>query len=388
MRCSSVIGMLDAIIAFSLKHRTFVLLTSIAVFIYGCFVISNLPVDVFPDLNRPTVTVMSECPGMAPEEVETLVTLPLEIVLNGLPQVERIRSTSGIGLSILYIEFSWDSEIYRNRQLVAEKLALAKEKLPKNISPIMGPIASIMGEIQLIGLSLYVGASAQPSTLALDLRTLADWVIRPRLLGIPGIAQVISIGGGVKQYQILISAEKLQHHRLSLEEVQHNLSHLSENTTGGFIDLNQKEYLIRNIGLVRSEEDLAQTVVGMHLGKPILVKDIAHIHIGSQIKRGEGSVNGQPAVIMSIQKQPGANTIELTRKIDLALSEVEKTLPKGVQLQRNLFKQAHFIETAIANVKEALRDGTLFIIVVLVIFLMNFRTTAITLTAIPLSFVI
>ena len=375
--------MLNRIIHFSLTHRLFVVAAAALVTAWGSYVITTLPVDVFPDLNRPTVNIMTEAPGMAPEEVETLVTLPLETVLNGLPGVERVRSSSGIGLSVIYVEFAWGTEIYRNRQLVAEKLSLAKEKLPEGISPVMGPIASIMGEIQLLGLLSTDGAISP-----IDLRTVADWVIRPRLLSVPGVAQVISVGGGMKQYQILVSSEKLQRYRLSLEDVQHNLAHLSQNTTGGFIDLDDKEFLIRNIGMVRSEDDLLDTVVGMHLGNPILVKDVAQVTIGAQIKRGDGSVNGSPAVIVSVQKQPGANTVELTAEIDAALTELERSFPKGLVLHRDLFKQSHFIESAIANVREALRDGALFIIVVLFIFLLNFRTTAITLTAIPLSFVV
>ncbi len=375
--------MLDRMIRFSLTHRLLVVAAAALVMVYGAYVIVTLPVDVFPDLNRPTVNIMTEAPGMAPEEVETLVTLPLETVLNGLPGVERVRSTSGIGLSVIYVEFGWGTEIYRNRQIVAEKLQLAKEKLPKNATPVMGPIASIMGEIQLLGLT-----SEDGKVSPIDLRTLADWVIRRRLLSVPGVAQVISIGGGVRQYQILLSAEKIQKLQFTLEDVEHSLAHLSQNTTGGFINLDKKEFLIRNIGTVRSEEDILNSIVGRHLGRPVLVKEIAEVRVGPQIKRGDGSVNASPAVIMSIQKQPGANTVELTRRIDEALNEVAKGFPKGVKLERDLFKQSHFIEAAIHNVVEALRDGAVLVFIVLFIFLLNFRTTAITLTAIPLSFVL
>lgn len=375
--------MLDRIIRFSLTHRLFVIALGILITAYGLFTVSRMPVDVFPDLNRPTVNIMTEAPGMAPEEVETLVTLPLETVLNGLPGVERVRSTTGIGLSVIYVEFAWDTDIYRNRQLVSEKLQLAKEKLPQGVTPVMGPIASIMGEIQLIGLSAPDGKVSP-----LDLRTYADWTIRPRLLAIPGVAQVIGIGGGVKQYQILLSAEKIQKVQIPLEEIEKSLSKISLNTTGGYIDIEKKEFLIRNIGTIRSEEDIKNTVVGLHLGRPIFVKDIAEVKIGAQIKRGDGSVNGKPAVILSVQKQPGANTVELTETVDAALKELEKSLPPGAVLTKDLFKQAHFIEAAVDNVKEALRDGTILVLAVLFIFLMNFRTTAITLTAIPLSFLV
>ncbi|MGZ3770033.1 MAG: efflux RND transporter permease subunit [Bdellovibrio sp.] len=375
--------MLDKIIRFSLTNRLFILAVGILITIYGLFTVKNMPVDVFPDLNRPTVNIMTEAPGMAPEEVETLVTLPLETVLNGLPGVERVRSTSGIGLSVIYVEFSWNTDIYRNRQLVSEKIQLAKERLPKNATPVMGPIASIMGEIQLIGLSSPAG-KVDP----LELRTYADWVLRPRLLAIPGVAQIISIGGGVKQYQVLLSAEKIQKVQLPLLDIEHALSQISLNTTGGYINIDTKEFLIRNIGTISSQEDIENTVVGLHFGKPVFVKDIAEVRIGAQVKRGDGSINGKPGVIVSVQKQPGANTLELTKTIDAALSDLEKTIPAGVKIDRNLFKQAHFIEAATDNVKEALRDGTILVFIVLFLFLLNFRTTIITLTAIPLSFLI
>ena len=326
---------------------------------------------------------MTEAGGMAPEEVETLVTLPLETVLNGLPGVQRVRSSSGVGLSIIYVEFDWGTEIFRNRQLVAEKLSLVQDKMPPGIVPVMGPISSIMGEIQLVG--LY---SKEGITPPQDVRTIADWTIRPRLMSIPGISQVIGIGGGVKQYQILISVDKLSRTQLSLEDVEKALSSVSLNSTGGFIDLDKKEYLIRNIGQIRNIEELETSVVGLHLGRPVLVKDIAEVKIGSQVKRGDGSVNGQPAVILSIQKQPGSSTIELTKEIEKAFEEMQKTIPKDIVVEKNLFKQADFIDNAISNVEEALRDGAIFVAIVLFIFLLNFRTTAITLTAIPLSFVV
>lgn len=374
--------MLDRIIRFSLTNRFFILSLGILITAYGLFTVSKMPIDVLPDLNRPTVNIMTEAPGMAPEEVETLVTLPLETVLNGLPGVERVRSSTGIGLSVIYVEFEWNTDPFRNRQLVAEKLQLAKEKLPLGVTPVMGPISSIMGEIQLIGLS------SDGTINNLDLRTLADWTIRPRLLSVPGVSQVIAIGGEVKQYQILLSAEKIQKNQLALRDIEEALSKISLNTTGGYIDLNSKEYLIRNIGTIKSETDILNSAVGLHLGRPVYVKDIANVKIGPQIKRGDGSVNAQPAVILSIQKQPGANTVELTEKIELALKELEKILPTGAKLHTDLFKQSHFIEASIRNVKEALRDGTILVFIVLFIFLLNLRTTAITLTAIPLSFLV
>ncbi len=375
--------MLDLLIRYSLRHRMLVTAVTALIASYGFYIIVNLPVDVFPDLNKPTVTILTESGGMAPEEIETFVSLPLETALNGLPGVTRVRSTSGIGLSVVYVEFDWGTDIYRNRQLVGEKLSLIREKLPKNAIATMGPIASIMGEIQLVGLT-----SPDGTVSPLELRTIADWVIRPRLLSIPGVAQIIPMGGGVKQFQILISAKRLQTYRLTLEDVETHLSSISVNTTGGFINKGGSEYLIRNLGTTKSTDEIEGSVVGIHFGKPILVRDIAEVKIGPSVKRGDASINGSQAVLMSIHKQPGANTIELTHKIDDAIGELEKSFPKGVKLQKELFKQAHFIESAIENVKEALRDGTILVVIILFIFLANFRTTAITLTAIPLSLVI
>lgn len=375
--------MLDRIIKFSLSHRLLVVAFSALLVSYGGWVATNLPIDVFPDLNRPTVTVMTEATGLAPEEVETLVTFPLETALNGLPGVERVRSNSGVGLSIVYIEFAWGTDIFRNRQLVQEKLSLAQEKIPKNITPIMGPISSIMGEIQLIGLT-----SKDPSIKPMDLRTLADWTIRPRLLSIPGIAQVISIGGGVRQYQILLSAEKIQKLQLSIEDIETNLSKVSLNSTGGFINIEKNESLIRVIGAIRSKEEILDSVVGFHLGRPVTVRDVAEVREAPQTLRGDASINATSGVIISVQKQPGASTIDLTLEIEKALKELKTSLPATVELNGNLFKQAHFIESSIENVKEALRDGVILVLIVLFLFLMNLRTTIITMTAIPLSFVL
>lgn len=375
--------MFDRIIQFSLKNRFFVLAAAALVLVYGSWVVVKLPVDVFPDLNRPTVTIMTEAGGLAPEEVEVLVTLPVEVAVNGTPGLERVRSSSGVGLSVIYLEFAWGTDIFRNRQLVAEKLNLVKETLPKGISPTMGPISSIMGQFQLVGLT-----SDDPKMDPMELRSIADWVIRPRLLSIPGIAQVIPIGGGVKQYQIHLSSEELRKRNISLEAVQHNLTHLSENTTGGFLNQSNKEYLIQNFGRIRSLEEVENSIVGSFFGNAVKVKDVAKVKFGPQIKRGDGSINGKPAVIMSVQKQPGASTIELTEEIGRHLDEIQKTLPAGVKIDRHLFKQADFIEHAVHNVQEALRDGAILVTIVLFMFLLNFRTTAITLTAIPLSFVL
>lgn len=374
--------MLNSIIRFSLNNRLVVIIVSLALLIYGGWITTNLPVDVFPDLNRPVVTVITESHGLAPEEVETLVTLPLETSLNGTPGVTRIRSSSGIGISIIYVEFDWGTEIFRNRQLVAERLQLAKERLPEGISPIMGPVSSIMGEIQFVGL-----VSPDDSVTPMELRSTADWLIRPRLMTIPGISQVVVMGGELKQFQILVSSEKLQGKLISLEELKHALSEISENTTGGFIDISDKEFLIRPLARVESLEDIENSAIGMHLGKPVFVKDVAEVRLGAKFKRGEGSINGKHSVIMTIQKQPGASTIDLTHAIDKMLLDFKKSIPKGIEIQSDLFKQSRFIEASIGNVEEALRDGAIMVAIILFMFLLNIRTTAITLISIPLSLV-
>lgn len=375
--------MLDFFIQFSLRHRFLVLLFTAAVSVYGAWLLPKLPVDVFPNLNRPTVTVLAEAHGLAPEEVETLVTLPIEAVLNGTPGVLRVRSSSGIGISIIYVEFDWDTEIFKNRQLIAERLQLLEGQLPPEIKPTMGPVTSIMGEIQFVGV-----ISPDQKISPMDLRTLADWTLRPRLMTIPGVSQVVVMGGEVKQYQILISSDKLQSKGISLEVLKDALARISENTTGGFIDINDKEFLIRPLGRVASLEEIENSLVAMHFGQPVRIKDVAEVKIGAKIKRGEGSINAKHSVIMTIQKQPTASTIQLTKAIDQELADLEKTLPEGVKLETDLFKQSHFIEAAVGNVEEALRDGVLMVAVILFLFLLNFRTTSITLVAIPLSLLV
>lgn len=375
--------MLNSLIQFSLRHRFLIVIAAIATSVYGGWLLPSLPVDVFPNLNRPTVTVLTEAHGLAPEEVETLVTLPVESVLNGTPGVLRLRSSSGIGISIVYVEFDWGTEIFQNRQLVAERLQLLQGRLPSGMQPIMGPVTSIMGEIQFVGLT-----SPDSKVSPMEMRTLADWSLRPRLMTIPGISQVVVMGGEVKQYQILVSSEKLQKRGISLEDLKHALTEISENTTGGFINVSEKEYLIRPLGRIASIEDIENSLVGLHFGQPVFVKDIAQVRIGAKAKRGEGSINAKHSIILTIQKQPTASTIDLTNVIDRELIEIKKTLPQGVNLETDLFKQSHFIEAAIRNVEHALRDGVIMVVIILFLFLMNFRTTGITLVAIPLSLII
>lgn len=375
--------MLNAIICYSLKNRLTVLLMASATLLYGGWIAFHLPIDVFPDLNRPVVTVLTEAHGLAPEEVETLVTLPIESALNGTPGVTRVRSSSGIGISIVHLEFEWGTEIFRNRQLVAERLQLAKERLPGEMTPVMGPVSSIMGEIQFVGLT-----SPEGIVSPMELRTIADWTVRPRLMTISGISQVVVMGGELKQYQILVSAEKLQRRGIALEDLKHALSEISENTTGGFINIGEREFLIRPMGRVESLEQIENSVVGLHLGRPVLVKDVAEVQIGARAKRGEASINGKHAVVMTIQKQPGASTMALTKQIDKLLNDLQKTLPTGVVIESDLFKQSRFIEASVSNVEEALRDGAIMVALVLILFLLNVRTTGITLVTIPLSLLV
>ena len=373
--------MLNRLIAFSLRNRLFVVAAALLLFVYGIVVIRDLPVDVFPDLNRPLVTVLTEAPGLAPEEVETLVTWPLETAVNGAPGVLRVRSNSGIGLSILFVEFDWGMDIYRARQLVQERLQLASEKLPAGIAPVMGPISSIMGEILLIGVS-----SKDGSTPPLELRSLADWVIRQRLLTLPGVAQVIPIGGGVKQYQVLADPERMAAYGVSLEQVLDAAARSQVNTPGGFLDAAHREALVRNIARTADPSAIRATVVASRAGVPVRLADVADVRIDHGILRGDAGVDAAPAVIVSVQKQPGVDTIELTARVREALAEIERGLPSGVEL-RLLFQQARFIDAALANVEEAIRDGAVMVVIVLFLFLLNVRTTLITLTAIPLSFV-
>lgn len=375
--------MLNAIIRFSLNHRLAVLIATAIILAYGAITMQTLPVDVFPDITKPTVTVMAEAHGMAPEEVETRVTLPIESFLNGLPGVERVRSQSGIGLSVVYVEFAWGTEIYLSRQLVQEKLNLAKERLPKDVSPVMGPVGSLMGQIQQIAISAPEG-KVDP----MSLRDFAEWTLRPRLMTIPGVAQVISIGGGLKQFQILVSAEKLNRFQLSIEQIDHELTQISQNTTGGYLEKDVREYLVRNIGAIESAEDIRKTLIGMHFGRPVLVSDIAEVKESPRLKRGDGSFNGKPAVIVTIQKQPGADTVKISRAIQKAIDELRPAIPAGIEVNPNVFKQADFIRTSIAGIQKKLWFGSLLVCVILFIFLANFRMSAITLTAIPLSFLV
>lgn len=375
--------MLNSVIRFALNHRLLVVVLTAFLIVYGAVTVKSLPIDVFPDITKPTVTIMTEAHGMAPEEVETRVTLPIESFLNGLSGVERIRSQSGIGLSAINLEFEWGTDIYRNRQLVQEKLNLSLEKLPKEVVPVMGPIGSLMGQIQQIAVT-----SENNEVSPLQLRDLAEWTLRPRIMTIPGVSQVISIGGGLKQYQIQVSAEKMNRFQLSIETIDKELSQISQNTTGGFLEKGGQEFLVRNIGVVDGIEDIKNTLVGLHFGRPILVKDIAEVTEAPRMKRGDGSYKGKPSVVMTIQKQPGADTVKITEAIEKAMEDIRPTLPKGVIVNTDVFKQANFINASIKGIQGKLKFGTVLVFIVLFIFLANLRMSVITLTAIPVSFLV
>jgi CzcA family heavy metal efflux pump len=374
--------MLDSLIRWSLKNRLFVVVAATALSIYGAFAASRMPVDVFPDLTAPTVTILTEAHGLAPQEVEALVTFPLESSVNGATGVRRVRSASGIGISVVWVEFDWGTDIYIARQIVNEKLQLVTAQIPPGIGPpTLAPISSIMGEILFLSLK-----SERHSPL--EVREAADWVIRKRLLSIPGVAQVVPIGGGVKQFQVLVAPEKLQAFKVTLQEVMKALEGSNQNSSGGFLVQGSQERLIRGLGRINSGTDVENTVVAVHDGVPVLVGQIGEVVVGPAIKRGEGSSNAEPAVILAVLKQPGANTLNLTKEIDRNLDEIQKTLPEGMKINRQLFRQSDFIETAISNVSGALRDGAILVAVILLLFLFNFRTTLISLAALPVSLIV
>jgi HME family heavy-metal exporter len=370
--------MFGTLVRSSLRNRLFVLAAAVLLVAYGSFVLPRLPVDVLPDLNRPMVTLMTEAEGLAPQEVEQGVTYPIEAAMNGMPGVTRVRSVSGVGLSIVYVEFDWSTDVYRSRQLVAEKLAVVREGLPRGVTPHMGPVTSIMGEILLV-------AVTSETLPPMEVRELADFVIRPQLLSLSGIAQVIPIGGEVRQYRVSPNPASMQALDVTPEQVEAAVSRFGTNTGGGFVDQHGREYLIRNVGLTKRLEDLRGTVVTYRQGQPVLLRQVADVAFAPAVKRGDAGYNGRPAVIVSIQKQPGADTVGLTRRIEATLAAVQKTQPAGVKANNIQFRQATFIETSVGNVKRVLLEAAAVVAVVLVLFLMNVRATLISLTAIPVS---
>lgn len=377
--------MFNWIVRYSLHNRLFVLAVAALLMAYGAMTAWRTPVDVFPDLNKPLVTVLTEAGGMAPEEVEQLVTFPLETALNGMPGVTRVRSTSGVGLSILYAEFDWGTDIYRNRQLVAERLALVREQLPGEITPVMGPVSSIMGEVMLIALPLGAGDGETLAASPMAAREYADFVLRPRLLSIPGVSQVIPIGGEVRTLRVAPDTARMAQFDVSLNQLEQALKGYAGNAGGGFIDLNSREYLIRHLGRSNRIEDLAGIAVAWRDGRAILLEQVAAVSFAPGLKRGDAGYGGLPAVVISVQKQPQADTVALSAQIESALTELKAGLPAGLAEPRVLFRQADFIQASIGNVAEALRDGAIMVAIVLFAFLLSARTTVISLTAIPLS---
>lgn len=365
---------------FSLGNRLLVLIAGVVLMGYGAFTLSRMPVDVFPDLNKPTVTIVTEAGGMAPEEVEQLITLPLETTMNGLPGVESVRSVSSAGLSFLYVTFDWSTDIYRARQLVAERLGSMEEAMADGITPRMGPVSSIMGEIMQIAIPID---TAKVSPMAV--REYADWVLRPRLLSVQGVAQVIPIGGEVRQFQVQPDTVRMGDLGITHEQLEAALKGFSGNTSGGFLELNGREYLIRHLGRTSRLDDLKNLALTAKGGQPILLRQIAEVTFAAAIKRGDAGFEGKPAVILGIQKQPTAGTIALTRSIEDALAGLQASLPAGMEAPQVTFRQASFIEASITTLQGKLIGASVFVAVILFFFLGTIRPTVIALVAIPVS---
>lgn len=375
--------MLDKIIRFSLQNRAFVLMAAVLLMVGGIYTTSHIDVDVFPDLNAPTVVVMTEATGMAPEEVERLVTFPVETAMNGASDVRRVRSSSTAGFSVVWVEFDWGTDIYRDRQIVSEKLAEVGESLPPDCGkPTLGPQSSILGEAMIIGLD-------SDTTSMQDLRTLADWTFRPRLLSLGGVAQVTVIGGDIKEYQIKLSPEKMKHYDVSLQEVISATESMNRNSTGGVLYEYGNEYIIRGLLSTDDIDGIGCAVVRMQGDVPITLNNIAEIVVGPKAPvLGVASHRGKPAVLMTVTKQPDASTALLTEKLDKAVEDLKSQIPSDVNVSTDIFRQQKFIDSSIDNIKKSLYEGALFVIIVLFFFLMNVRTTLISLVTIPLSLLV
>ena len=375
--------MLNKIIHFSLQNRLLVLVASVLLLIGGTYTAFHTEVDVFPDLNAPTVVVMTEAGGMAAEEVEQLVTFPIETAVNGATGVRRVRSSSTTGFSVVWVEFDWDTDIYLARQIVSEKLATVGESLPENVgNPTLGPQSSILGELLIVGLTA-------DSTSTLDLRTLADWTIRPRLLSTGGVAQVAVLGGDIKEYQILLHPERMKHYGVTLGEVMEVTRGMNQNTNGGVIYEYGNEYIVRGVVSTEDVQEMARAVIKTAGGVPIVLEDVADVRIGAQQpKLGLASEKGKPAVLITVTKQPNTGTIELTEKLEAALKDLQKNLPPDVRVSTDTFRQSRFIESSISNVQHSLYEGAIFVVIVLFLFLANVRTTVISLVTLPLSLVV
>ena len=375
--------MFEKLVHFSLHNRLIVVVVAVILMFYGAFTLTQMPVDVFPDLNKPTVTVQAEAGGMAPEEVEQLITAPLETAMGGIPGVESIRSVSSVGLAFVYVTFDWKTDIYRARQMVGERLSIAREQLPPGIEHVaMGPVSSIMGEIMSVALPIDP-AKINPMAV----REYADFVIRPRLLTIPGVAQVVPIGGEVRQYQVQPNTARMAALGVTIENIEEALKGFSSNTSGGFLELNSREYLIRNIGRTTRIEDL-ELPVAFRNNQPISLNQVATVAFAPAIKRGDAGYNGKPAVLLGIQKQPDADTVKLTQRVEEALEGFKKSLPAGMGAPIVTMRQASFIEASVNTLQGKFLMAAMVVAAVLYLFLMNVRTTLIALTAIPLSVMI
>jgi CzcA family heavy metal efflux pump len=371
--------MLKNIIEGSLHNRLVIFFVGLAMMVWGMVELRKSTVDIFPDLTAPSVTILTEGKGMTPLEVEKMITIPIENALNGLSGLRRVRSNSLGGISTVYAEFEWGSDIYRARQLVTEKLQSVSSLLPSGIdAPVLAPISSIMGEIMFVALH-------SPKHTPMELKSVADWQLRQRLLSISGIAEVIPIGGDTKQYQVLLEMEKVASYGLSVHEVINAIKGSNANSNAGFFTRNAQEFIIYGVGRISHIDDLSNTLIKVHNSTPILIKDVAKIQIGKAPKRGVGSFNTHEAVVLAIQKQPNADTLKLTQEIEATLQKLQAQLPKGMKIESDLFKQSYFIENAIGNLTNALRDGAILVVIIVLLFLLSGRATLITLTAIPLS---
>lgn len=375
--------MLNKIIQFSLHNRLLILVLSLLLMLGGIYTASNMEVDVFPDLNAPTVVVMTEAQGMAPEEVEQLVTFPVETALNGATDVRRVRSSSTTGFSVVWVEFDWRTDIYLARQIVSEKLSVVKDALPSNVgNPTLGPQSSIMGEVMIIGLTA-------DTTSMRELRTIADWIIRPRLLSTGGVAQVTVLGGEIKEYQILLHPEKMRHYGVQLDEVLSTVRGMNQNASGGVLNEYGNEYIIRGMLSTNNLSELKKSVVKIVRDSPVLLESIAEVTVGDKTpKLGTASERGKPAVLLTVTKQPATSTMVLTDNLDESIAGLQAGMPSDVKLSTDIFRQSRFIESSIHNIQESLLEGAVFVIIVLFVFLMNTRTTIISLVTIPISLVV
>ncbi len=373
--------MLNKIINFSLSNRLLIVVASVLLIVFGSYVATRMEVDVFPDLTAPTVVVLTEAHGMAPEEVEKLVTFPIETSVNGATNVRRVRSSSSAGISIVWVEFEWNTDIFKARQIVNEKIIAIAEKLPVGVgNPVMAPQSSIMGEVMFLSLT-------SDTTSMMNLRTIADWTIRPRLLATGGVAQVIVMGGEYKQYQILASPQKMNYYNVSLNELLVAAEQANGNSSGGFMNEYGNEYIVKGIGRTNDVNELGKSVVKSSNGKVIRIEDVAEIKIGVAQKIGDASSNTKPAVVLSVAKQPATNTLELTQKIDDAVADMQSNLPPDIHINTHIFRQADFINASISNIKKTLLEGSIFVVIILFLFLMNWRATVISLLAIPISLI-